>query len=68
LKSLKHKGNTVLIVEHDPDVIKEADYIIDMGPEGGENGGTLLKSGTPEKVAGVKESYTGHYIKKMLGR
>jgi len=68
LSRLAGTGNTVIVIEHNLDVIKTADYIIDMGPEGGENGGTLLTSGTPEKVAGVKESYTGHYIKKMLGR
>ncbi len=68
LSRLAGTGNTVIVIEHNLDVIKTADYIIDMGPEGGENGGTLLTSGTPEDVAGVKESYTGHYIKKMLGR
>lgn len=68
LSRLAETGNTVIVIEHNLDVIKTADYIIDMGPEGGENGGTLLTSGTPEKVAEVKESYTGHYIKKMLGR
>ncbi len=68
LSRLVETGNTVIVIEHNLDVIKTADYIIDMGPEGGENGGTLLTSGTPESVAEVKESYTGHYIKKMLGR
>ncbi|MCI8746769.1 MAG: excinuclease ABC subunit UvrA [Lachnospiraceae bacterium] len=68
LSRLAETGNTVIVIEHNLDVIKTADYIIDMGPEGGENGGTLLTSGTPEDVAEVKESYTGHYIKKMLGR
>ena len=68
LSRLAETGNTVIVIEHNLDVIKTADYIIDMGPEGGENGGTLLTSGTPESVAEVKESYTGHYIKKMLGR
>lgn len=68
LSRLAETGNTVIVIEHNLDVIKTADYIIDMGPEGGENGGTLLTSGTPENVAEVKESYTGHYIKKMLGR
>ncbi len=68
LSRLAETGNTVIVIEHNLDVIKTADYIIDMGPEGGENGGTLLTSGTPEDVTEVKESYTGHYIKKMLGR
>ncbi|MCI9077664.1 MAG: excinuclease ABC subunit UvrA [Lachnospiraceae bacterium] len=68
LSRLAETGNTVIVIEHNLDVIKTADYIIDMGPEGGGNGGTLLTSGTPENVAEVKESYTGYYIKKMLGR
>lgn len=66
LKRLTEGGNTVIVIEHNLDVIKTADYIIDMGPEGGENGGTVITTGTPEEVAQVKESYTGHYIKKML--
>ena len=66
LKKLTDGGNTVIVIEHNLDVIKTADYIIDMGPEGGDRGGTLLTSGTPEQVAEVKESYTGNYIKKML--
>ena len=66
LSRLTENGNTVIVIEHNLDVIKTADYIIDMGPEGGENGGTLLTSGTPEEVAEVEESYTGHYIRKML--
>ena len=68
LSRLTENGNTVIVIEHNLDVIKTADYIIDMGPEGGENGGTVLTSGTPEEVAEVEESYTGHYIKKMLKR
>ncbi|MFG6394212.1 MAG: excinuclease ABC subunit UvrA [Lachnospiraceae bacterium] len=68
LNRLTENGNTVIVIEHNLDVIKTADYIIDMGPEGGENGGTLLTSGTPEEVAEVKESYTGYYIKKMLAK
>ncbi|MBQ2664818.1 MAG: DNA helicase UvrA, partial [Clostridia bacterium] len=59
-------GNTVVVIEHNLDVIKTADYIIDMGPEGGDNGGTVVASGTPEEVAKVKKSYTGQYLKKML--
>lgn len=66
LRRLSEGGNTVIVIEHNLDVIKTADYIIDMGPEGGAGGGTLLTSGTPEEVAEVKESYTGYYIKKCL--
>ena len=66
LKRLTEGGNTVVVIEHNLDVIKTADYIIDMGPEGGDGGGTVIASGTPEEVAEVKESYTGQYIKKYL--
>lgn len=66
LRRLAEGGNTVIVIEHNLDVIKTADYIIDMGPEGGENGGTVIATGTPEEVAKIKKSYTGHYIKKML--
>ena len=59
-------GNTVLVIEHNLDVIKTADHIIDLGPEGGDKGGTLVAEGTPEEVAKVKESYTGQFLKKML--
>ena len=68
LQRLADGGNTVVVIEHNLDVIKTADYIIDMGPEGGDKGGTLLSKGTPEQVAADKKSYTGHYIKKMLER
>ena len=68
LQRLADGGNTVVVIEHNLDVIKTADYIIDMGPEGGDKGGTLLSKGTPEEVAADKKSYTGHYIKKMLDR
>ncbi len=68
LQRLADGGNTVVVIEHNLDVIKTADYIIDMGPEGGDKGGTLLCKGTPEEVAKDKKSYTGHYIKKMLER
>lgn len=68
LQRLTEGGNTVVVIEHNLDVIKTADYIIDLGPEGGDKGGTILCSGTPEEVAEVKESYTGYYIKKMLER
>ena len=66
LDKLAQSGNTVIVIEHNLDVIKCADYIIDIGPEGGEKGGTVIAKGTPEEVAKVKESYTGHYIKKYL--
>ena len=66
LKRLTEGGNTVVVIEHNLDVIKTANYIIDMGPEGGDGGGTVIASGTPEEVAEVKESYTGQYIKKYL--
>ena len=66
LHKLKEAGNTVVVIEHNLDVIKTADYIIDMGPEGGDRGGTVIAKGTPEEVAKCKESYTGYYIGKML--
>jgi len=66
LHKLKEAGNTVVVIEHNLDVIKTADYIIDMGPEGGDRGGTVIAEGTPEEVAKCKKSYTGHYIAKML--
>ena len=56
----------MVVIEHNLDVIKTADYIIDMGPEGGEGGGTVVGTGTPEQITKIKESYTGIYIKKML--
>ncbi len=68
LQRLAEGGNTVVVIEHNLDVIKTADYIIDMGPEGGDGGGRVIAKGTPEKVAEVKESYTGKYIKKYLQR
>ncbi|MDO4620259.1 MAG: excinuclease ABC subunit UvrA [Lachnospiraceae bacterium] len=63
---LRDQGNTLVVIEHNLDVIKTADYIIDMGPEGGDRGGTVIATGTPEEVARVEQSYTGHYIGKML--
>ena len=68
LHRLTEGGNTVLVIEHNLDVIKTADYIIDIGPEGGENGGEIIATGTPEQVADIPGSYTGIYIKKMLDR
>ncbi|MBS4770084.1 excinuclease ABC subunit UvrA [Carnobacteriaceae bacterium zg-ZUI240] len=66
LNRLVDAGNTVIVIEHNLEVIKTADYIIDMGPEGGEGGGTVLATGTPEEIAKVKESFTGQYLKKIL--
>ena len=66
LQRLAEGGNTVVVIEHNLDVIKTADYIIDMGPEGGDKGGTVIAHGTPEEVAQVAESYTGLYLKKYL--
>ncbi len=66
LQRLTEGGNTVVVIEHNLDVIKTADYIIDMGPEGGDKGGTVIAKGTPEEVAQVPESYTGQYVKKYL--
>lgn len=68
LHKLAEGGNTVVVIEHNLDVIKTADYIIDMGPEGGDGGGTVIAQGTPEEVAKNKKSYTGIYVKKMLER
>ncbi len=68
LKRLSEGGNTVIVIEHNLDVIKTADYIIDMGPEGGDAGGRVIACGTPEEVAENKDSYTGYFIKKMLYR
>ena len=58
----------MIVIEHNLDVIKTADYIIDMGPEGGDGGGTVVTQGTPEEVAENPDSYTGYYVKKMLDR
>jgi excinuclease ABC, A subunit len=66
LRRLSDSGNTVIVIEHNLDVIKTADYIIDMGPEGGDKGGTVIAKGTPEEIANVKDSYTGQYVKKYL--
>ena len=66
LRRLSNGGNTVVVIEHNLDVIKTADYLIDMGPEGGDRGGTVIARGTPEEVAENKESYTGYYVKKYL--
>ncbi len=66
LLRLRENGNTVVVIEHNLDVIKTADYIIDMGPEGGERGGTVIAQGTPEEICKVPASYTGQYLKRML--
>ena len=66
LERLADAGNTVLVIEHNLDVIKSADHVIDLGPEGGDGGGMIIAKGTPEQIAKVKESYTGHYLKKVL--
>ncbi len=68
MHTLVDNGNTVIVIEHNLDVIKTADYIIDMGPEGGDGGGTVVAQGTPEKITQCKESYTGIYIKRMLDK
>ncbi|GLB59827.1 excinuclease ABC subunit UvrA [Cytobacillus sp. NCCP-133] len=68
LQRLVENGDTVLVIEHNLDVIKAADYIVDLGPEGGDKGGTILAAGTPEKIAEVAESYTGKYLKPILER
>ncbi len=66
LNMLVDSGNTVVVIEHNLDIIKTADHIIDLGPEGGKGGGTVIAAGTPEEIAKCKKSYTGHYLKKML--
>ena len=66
LKRLSEGGNTVIVIEHNLDVIKTADYIIDMGPEGGDKGGTVIAWGSPEQVADNPVSYTGQYVKRYL--
>jgi excinuclease ABC subunit A len=68
LDDLVAKGNTVVVIEHNLDVIKSADHIIDIGPEGGDAGGKIVATGSPEKVSQVKGSYTGEFLKEMLGR
>ena len=66
LERLKNQGNTVIVIEHNLDVIKTADWIIDLGPEGGSDGGTIVAEGTPEDVAKNKGSYTGEFLKEVL--
>ena len=66
LQAFTNTGNTVLVIEHNLDVIKTADYIVDMGPEGGVKGGNIIAEGKPEEVAKVKDSYTGKFLKPLL--
>mgnify|MGYP003964536969 FL=1 len=68
LQRLVDKGNTVLVIEHNLEVIKSVDHVIDIGPDGGNGGGEVIATGTPEEVAEVAESYTGEYLKKMLSK
>ena len=67
IQRLVDNGNTVVMIEHNLDVIKQADYIIDLGPEGGNKGGTLVTAGTPEEVAACKKSYTGQFLQDLGG-
>ena len=66
LQRIVDNGDTVIVIEHNLDVIKVSDYVIDLGPEGGSGGGDIIATGTPEEVAKVKESYTGQWLKKYL--
>ncbi|MEM7026612.1 MAG: excinuclease ABC subunit UvrA [Pseudomonadota bacterium] len=68
LHRLRDHGNTVIVIEHNLDVIKTADWIVDLGPEGGDGGGTIIATGTPEEVCKIKQSYTGHFLKPLLGK
>ena len=68
LHRLRDHGNTVVVIEHNLDVIKTADWLVDLGPEGGSRGGQIIATGTPEQVAEMKQSYTGHYLKPLLER
>ena len=68
LHKLRDAGNTVVVIEHNLDVVKTADWIVDLGPEGGSGGGEILIAGTPEQVAACEKSYTGQYLKPLLAR
>ena len=68
MQAFVDKGNTVIVIEHNLDVIKVSDHIIDLGPEGGSGGGEIVAQGTPEEVAKCEKSYTGKYLKKMLNK
>ncbi len=67
LQRLVDQGNTVCVIEHNLDVVKSADWVIDLGPEGGDGGGSVIVEGTPEKVAKTQESYTGRFLAPLLG-
>jgi excinuclease ABC subunit A len=67
LHRLRDEGNTIIVIEHNLDVIKTADWVVDLGPEGGDGGGKIIAVGTPEQIAANKASYTGHYLKTTLG-
>jgi excinuclease ABC subunit A len=66
LQRLRDEGNTVIVIEHNLDVIKTADWVVDLGPEGGDGGGRIIAVGTPEQIAAHKASYTGHYLRSTL--
>jgi excinuclease ABC subunit A len=68
INGLVDKGNTVIVIEHNLDVIKTSDWVVDMGPEGGAEGGTIVAEGTPEDIAAVPESYTGKFLAEVVGR
>jgi excinuclease ABC subunit A len=68
LHELVEQGNSVVVIEHNLEVIKTADWVIDMGPEGGDGGGRIVAQGTPEDIAGSKESHTGRFLKEVLAR
>jgi excinuclease ABC subunit A len=68
LHRLRDHGNTVVVIEHNLDVVKTADWLVDLGPEGGSKGGQIIACGTPEELAEQKQSYTGHYLKPLLER
>ena len=68
LQAFVEAGNSVILIEHNLDVIKVADYIVDLGPEGGDKGGEVVATGTPEEIAACEKSYTGAYLKKILKR
>jgi excinuclease ABC subunit A len=68
LQRLVDAGNTVLVIEHNLDIIKAADYVVDLGPEGGDRGGTIVASGTPEEIAAVPESHTGRFLARIFAQ
>jgi excinuclease ABC subunit A len=68
IQRLVDQGNTVIMIEHNLDVLSQADYLIDLGPEGGDKGGNVVFTGTPEEIVGCKQSWTGKYLGEVLGR